>query len=174
MLVTMKLGTPAPAALAAVKAGPPAVLPDKQLRITPKVRQAIELLATGKCKTQTEAAEHVGLTRETISRSLAKPHIIEHMRQRAVRTVALAAPRAAEVKAELMDCADNMVRDRSSSFVLAVAGIAPDTAASVNVNIAIKAGYVIDLSSDDRHPLRTVSPTGPDAQPMRDVSPPRE
>jgi hypothetical protein len=156
----MKPSTPAPYAMAAVKAGPPAAVPppDKKLRITPKVRQAIELLATGKCKTQLEAAEHVGLTRETISRSLAKPHIIEHMRQRAVRTIALAAPRAAEVKAELMDCADNMVRDKASSFVLGVAGIAPaGDGRSVNINIEMKAGYVIDLSGGDP-PMRTVSP----------------
>ena len=45
----------------AVKAGPPATPPDKQLRISPKVRAAIELLATGKCKTQIEAAVAVGL-----------------------------------------------------------------------------------------------------------------
>jgi hypothetical protein len=147
----MKPSTPAPYALAAVKAGPPATPPDKQLRITPKVRQAIELLATGKCKTPLEAAEQVGLTREKISRSLAKPHIIEHMRQRAVRTIALAAPRAAEVKAELMDSGDSMVRDRASTFVLGVAGIAPaGDAASINVNVSIKAGYVIDLSDEPR------------------------
>jgi len=37
--------TPAPRALAAVKAGPPAEPIDKQLRITAKVRRAIDLMA---------------------------------------------------------------------------------------------------------------------------------
>jgi hypothetical protein len=160
----MKIETPARSALAAVKAGPPAEPIDKTRRIPEKTRRAIELLATGKCKTQLEAAEQVGLTRETLCRSLAKPHIIEHLRQRAVRTIAMAAGRAAEVKAELLDCADNMVRDRSSSFILGVAGIAPATTPGVALNIEIKAGYVIDLTDDPRRPgadggMRIISPT---------------
>jgi hypothetical protein len=48
---------PAPTALAAVKAGPPVEPIDKTRRIPEKTRRAIELLATGKCKTQLEAAE---------------------------------------------------------------------------------------------------------------------
>jgi hypothetical protein len=146
----MEIKTPAPSALAAVKAGPPAEPIDKTRRIPEKTRRAIELLATGKCKTQTEAAVAVGTTRETLCRNLAKPHILEFMRQRAMRTIAMAAGRAAEVKAELLDCADNMVRDRSSTFVLGVAGIAPATTPGLAVNIEIKAGYVIDLTDDPR------------------------
>jgi hypothetical protein len=124
----MEAKTPAPCAVKAVKAGPVTAEMPKDgrsgelLRITPKVRRAIELLATG--KTQTEAAEQVGTTRETLCRNLAKPHVIEHLRQRAVRTIAMAAGRAAEVKTELLDCPDSMVRDRSSTFILGVAGIA--------------------------------------------------
>ena len=72
------------------------------------------------------------------------------MRQRAMRTFAMAAGRAAEVKAELLDCADNMVRDRSSTFVLGIAGIAPASGPSINLNLEIKAGYVIDLTDDPR------------------------
>jgi hypothetical protein len=154
--------TPAPRALAAVKAGPPTEPIDKALRISAKVRRSIELLATGKCKTQLEAAEAVGITRETLCRSLARPHIIEFLRQRAVRTIAMAAGRAAEVKTELLDCADNMVRDRSSTFILATAGIGPQPAGSINLNVEIKAGYVIDLTDDPRPGadggMRIVSP----------------
>jgi hypothetical protein len=79
-------------------------------------------------QSQFEAAVAVGTTRETLCSNLAKPHILEFMRQRAVRTISMAAGRAAEVNAELLDCADNMVRDRSSTFVLGFAGIAPATA----------------------------------------------
>jgi hypothetical protein len=147
--------TPAPRALAAVKAGPPAAPLDKALRITAKVRRAVDLMATGECKKITEAAERVGLARESLSRALAKPHVIEHMRQRAIRTIAQAAGRAAEVKAELLDCGDSMARDRASTFVLGTAGIGPATAPNLSVNLEIKAGYVIDLS-DDRPPLRTI------------------
>jgi hypothetical protein len=158
----METKTPARTALAAVKAGPPVEPIDKALRISAKVRRAIELLATGKCKTQIDAAEAVGLTRETLCRSLAKPHIIEHLRQRAVRTIAMAAGRAAEVKVELLDGTDSMVRDRSSTFILATAGIGPQPAGSINLNVEIKAGYVIDLTDDPRPGaeggMRIVSP----------------
>lgn len=157
----MKPGTPAPAALAAVKAGPPAAPPtDKVRRISDKVRRACALLAKGECKTQQEAATKVGMARESLTRALARPDVAEYIRTIAVRTIALAAGRAAEVKAELMDCPDNMVRDRSSTFVLGVAGIAPaGDGTSVNVNVNIKAGWVIDLSEpDDRQPMRTISP----------------
>jgi hypothetical protein len=159
----MENKTPARTALAAVKAGPPVEPIDKALRISAKVRRAIELLATGKCKTQLEAAEAIGITRETLCRSLAKPHIIEHLRQRAVRTIAMAAGRAAEVKVELLDGPDSMVRDRSSTFILATAGIGPQPAGSINLNVEIKAGYVIDLTDHDPRPgadggMRIVSP----------------
>jgi phage terminase small subunit len=155
----MKPATPAPSALAAIKAGPPVEPIDKTRRIPEKTRRAIELLATGKCKTQTEAAVAVGTTRETLCRNLAKPHILEFMRQRAMRTIAMAAGRAAEVKAELLDCADNMVRDRASSFVLGTAGIGPDTAPSLNINLEMRAGYILDLREDPpAPPMRVVSP----------------
>lgn len=154
---------PARSALAAVKAGPAAEPVDKQRRISAKVRRACDLLASGKAKTQLEPGEQVGLSRETISRNLAKPHVAEYIRQRAVRTIAMAAARAAEVKAELLDCADNMVRDRSSTFVLATAGIGPDTSSSINFNVEIKAGYVLDLRDDPRpgadSGMRIISPT---------------
>jgi hypothetical protein len=142
--------TPAPRALAAIKAGPPAEPIDKQLRITAKVRRAIDLMATGECKLMKEAAEKVGLARESLGRAFAKPHVIEHMRQRALRTLSLAVPRAAEVKAELLDSGDSMARDRASTFVLGLADIAPASAPSLSLNLEIKAGYVIDLSADPR------------------------
>jgi hypothetical protein len=68
------------------------------------------------------------------------------MRQRALRTLSLAVGRAAEVKAELLDCGDSMVRDRSSTFVLGLADIAPASAPALSLNIEMRAGFVIDLS----------------------------
>jgi len=51
-----------------------------------------------------------------------------------------------------------MARDRASTFVLGLAGIQPASSPTVNLNIEMKAGYVIDLS-DDPPPLRIVSST---------------
>jgi hypothetical protein len=59
------------------------------------------------------------------------------------------------VKGELLDSDNEMVRDRASTFVLGLAGIQPATSPSVNVNINLKAGYVIDLS-DDLPPMQTI------------------
>jgi hypothetical protein len=156
----MEARTPANRALAAVAAGPPAEPLDKKLRITAKVRRAIDLMARGECKQIKEAAEKAGLARESLSRALGRPHVVEYMRQRAVRTIQMAAGRAAEVKAELLDCGDSMARDRASTFVLGTAGIGPATAPSLSINLEIRAGYVIDLS--DTHappaPMRVITP----------------
>jgi hypothetical protein len=151
----METKTPAPRALAAIKDPPAPETINKALRITAKVRRAVELMASGKCKTIVEAAEQVGLARESLGRALAKPHVIEHMRNRAIRTIAQAAGRAAEVKAELLDSPDSMARDRSSTFILGTAGIGPATAPNLSINVEMKAGWVIDLTDDP--PMRVVS-----------------
>lgn len=97
------------------------------------------------------------LVRESLSRALSKPHVAEHMRQKVLRSLAIAATRAGATKVELLDSANEMVRDLASSFVLGLAGIQPATTPSLNISFEVKAGYVIDLS-DDPAPMRTVSP----------------
>jgi hypothetical protein len=146
----MENRTPAPRALAAIKNPPAPESIDKALRITAKVRRAVELFARGEVKLIKEAAEKVGMHHDSLSRALSKPHVIEHMRQRAIRTIGIAAGRAAEVKAELLDCGDSLARDRASSFVLQTAGIGPATTPTLNVNLEIRAGYVIDLTDGPR------------------------
>jgi phage terminase small subunit len=152
----MEPKTPAKRALAALDAPKPAEpLPER--RITAKVRRGIDALVNGDVKTITEAAEKAGLARESLTRVLAQPHVSEHLRQRVMKTLAIQAARAGAVKGELLESANEMVRDRASSFVLGLAGIQPATTPSVNINLEVKAGYVIDLS-DDPPPIRTVSP----------------
>ena len=103
--------------------------------------------------------DKVGLAHETLSRALNKPHVAEHLRQRVLRHLAIAAARAGATKTELLDSDSEIARDRASTFVLGLAGIAPASTPSVSLNIEVKAGYVIDLS-DDRPgpPMRIVSP----------------
>jgi hypothetical protein len=162
----MEARTPAPRALDAVKNPPAPESIDKALRVTAKVKRACELFAKGEVKTIKDAAEKVGMHHDSLSRAFSKPHVIEHMRQRAIRTISLAAGRAAEVKAELLDCGDSMARDRASTFVLGTAGIGPTSSSSINLNLEIKAGYVIDLSGRSDDPadnMRIVSSTVPPA-----------
>jgi hypothetical protein len=127
-------------------------------RISKKVTAAIDLMVSGECKRISEAAEKVGLARESLSRALNKPHVAAFMRTKVLRSLAIAATRAGATKVELLDSANEIVRDRASSFVLGLAGIAPATTPSVSINLELKAGYIIDLSDDPPPPMRVVSP----------------
>jgi len=158
-------GTPAKRSLAVLDNSPPTP-PSTQAappRISGKVKAAIDAMVSGDCKNITAAAEMVGVARESLSRALNKPHIAEFMRQKVIRSLAMASARAGAVKQELLDTDNAMVRDRTSSFVLALSGIQPATSPSVNVNIEVKAGYVIDLSDEPRPAaaMRIVSPVQP-------------
>jgi hypothetical protein len=155
-------GTPAKRALAVLDTPAPAEpLPPR--RISKKVRAAIDAMVSGKCKRICDAAEHVGLARESLSRALSQPHVAEHLRQKVLRHLAIAAARAGYVKGELLDSDSEIVRDRASTFVLGLANIAPAGAPTLNVNLDIRAGYVIDLSDDPPPPMRIVSSTRPAA-----------
>ena len=149
---------PAKRALAVLDHPPPAVAAPPK-RISAKVRRAVDLMVSGDCKKICDAAEKVGLARESLSRALSTPHVAEHLRQQTARRLAIAAARAGSTKVELLDSDSEIVRDRASTFVLGLAGIAPASTPSVSLNIEIKAGYVIDLT-DDRPgpPMRIVSP----------------
>jgi hypothetical protein len=130
---------------------PPAVpattTPRPKTRKPPaRVRAAIEALVTGQCRTITAAAKKVGLTRERLSRAFSEPHNAEALRTRAAREVALSSGRAAARLNQLIDSTSQRVALEATKFSLGVAGIKPAPDAAVNVNIAIQAGYVIDLS----------------------------
>ena len=147
-------GTPAKRALFAFDNPAPAEpLPPR--RISKKVRAAIDAMVSGKCKRICDAAEHVGLARESLSRALSTPHVAQHLREKVLRHLAIAAARAGYVKGELLDSDNAIARDRASTFVLGLADIAPASAPALSVNLEIKAGYVIDLS-DDPPPMRTI------------------
>jgi hypothetical protein len=152
---------PAKRALAALDAPPvdPGTASTKQ-RISKKVQTAMDALIAGDVKTIKEAAEKVGLHRESLSRSLSIPHVAAHLRQKVIRHLAIVAARAAATKTDLLDSDSEIARDRASSFILGLAGIQPASTPSVSLNLEIKAGYVIDLSHDAPAPgLRLVSRT---------------
>jgi hypothetical protein len=158
-------GTPAKRALAVLDTPAPAEPVPPPRRISKKVRAAIDDMVSGKCKRICDAAEHVGLARESLSRALSQPHVAQHLRQKVLRHLAIAAARAGYVKGELLDSDSEIVRDRASSFILGLAGIRPESEPSLNVNLEIKAGYVIDISPEPGQgpPMRIVSSTRPAA-----------
>jgi hypothetical protein len=154
--------TPARRALRALDRPAPPAGEGPPKRISKKVRIGIDALVSGDCKTIKEAAEKVGLARESLSRALSQPHIAQHLREKVSRHLAIMAARAGFVKGSLLDSENEMVRDRSSSFILGLAGIAPASTPGVAVNIDIKAGYVIDLTEDRPGAdggMRIISPT---------------
>ena len=157
MVPAMMEKPPAKRALDAAAA--PAV-PIAPKRISAKVRAAIGYMVNGDCKKICEAAEKAGLARESLSRALSTPHVAEHLRLQTVRRLGIAAARAGHTKVKLLDSDSEIVRDRASSFVFGLAGIAPASQRSVNLNIEVKAGYVIDLSDEPRPAaaMRIVSP----------------
>jgi hypothetical protein len=123
MVSDMKNGPPAKRALRALNKPAGEVEPNR--RISAKVRAGIDVLVSGDCKTIVEAAAKAGLARESLSRALSLPHVAQHLREKVQRHLAIMAARAGFVKGELLDSANEMVRDRASSFVLGLAGIAP-------------------------------------------------
>jgi ParB-like chromosome segregation protein Spo0J len=118
----------------------------KRRKPPPKVRAAIEALVSGQVRTIKAAAAKVGLSRERLSRAFSEPHNAEALRTRAAREVALSSGRAAARLHQLIDSTSQRVALESVKFSLGVAGIKPPADAQVNVNIDVKAGYVIDLS----------------------------
>jgi ParB-like chromosome segregation protein Spo0J len=141
---------------------PPAVpattTPQPRMRKPPlKVRAAIEALVTGQVRTITAAAKKVGLTRERLSRAFSEPHNAEALRTRAAREVALSSGRAAARLNQLIDSTSQRVALEATKFSLGVAGIKPPADAQVNVNLEIRAGYVLDLREYDKPAAKIVA-----------------
>jgi hypothetical protein len=99
----------------------------KAARISARVRQAINLFVSGECTKITDAAERVGLARESLGRALDRPHVIAYLQMRTRRRLELLAARAGAVKGDLLNSPNEMVKDRASSFILGIAGIVPAT-----------------------------------------------
>jgi hypothetical protein len=129
-------------------------LDQRRRPIPKKVRAAIDIIVAGQAKTVTAAAEKARISREHLSRSLSESHIAEYLRQKAARTVALASGRASARIVELLDSESDHVSFDAARRVLSIGGIKPSAdAGSINVNLNIRAGYVIDLSDDPRPPV---------------------
>jgi hypothetical protein len=137
---------------------------ERRKKIPQRVRQAIEKLVNGEVKTVTAAAEAAGISREYLSRSLSIPHVAAHLKNKVQRRLAVGAARAGAVKMELLDSASDHVRNDASEYVLALAGIKPAERPSVEVNLSVRAGYIIDLSPEpgeivDVTPVEIIRPS---------------
>ncbi|UPK35159.1 hypothetical protein IVB18_45520 [Bradyrhizobium sp. 186] len=136
---------------------------DKPKRISAKVRAAIDAMFADTVKTVTDAADHVGISREHLSRELSKPHVTEFMRQKTMRRLVVGAPHAASTKLALLDSPNEMVRDRASSFVLGLIGIRPDPEQDSRQGTPVP-GLVIVVENHAGQPPVTIGP-----EPVRQI-----
>jgi hypothetical protein len=129
----------------------------------PRLVKAIEALVSGEHRTIKNAAGFAGLTREALSKALAKPHVQAHMRERIQQVLRVGAAVAGSRMVELLRSPNEMVGFNASRFLLATgAGIAPPTQPMVAVNVGLPVGYVIDTSRRRRGPIDgdTIDPSG--------------
>lgn len=124
---------------------------DKPKRISKRIKAAVDALVHGEAGSITEAAEKAGLSREHLSRELGRPHINEFLRGKVLRNLAINAAKAGATKVSLLDSPNEMVRVRASSFLLALAGISPQTAPAAPPGAA-SPGVVIQIIARDAAP----------------------
>lgn len=120
--------------------------PAKAKPISKKIRAAIDAMVRGEVKTITAAAEQAGLSREHLSRELGRPHIAKLLQEKVARNLAMSSARAGATKVDLLDSANDMVRDRASSFILGLSGHSPDAAAGNHRGGGPRSGWIIDLT----------------------------
>ncbi|MET4242712.1 hypothetical protein [Bradyrhizobium sp. RT10b] len=129
---------------------PSAEKPARLKPISKKIRDAIGAMVRGDVKTITAAAEQVGLSREHLSRELGRPHIAKLLQEKVARNLAMSSARAGATKVDLLDSANDMVRDRAASFILGLSGHLPDAPTGNHRSGGPRAGWMIDLSDEPR------------------------
>jgi hypothetical protein len=132
--------------------------PIRERRVSKRIAEVVRLLLTGECKTQKAAAERVGMNPGYLSEALRKQHVRVFIERRTRETLANGTMRASARLLELMDSASDNVSLDAVKHELALNGHKPTADPVAQVNINIRAGYVIDLS-DDPPPARVVDVT---------------
>lgn len=124
----------------------------KPRRISKKLGAAIDALADGKAKTHAEAAAIAGVARETVSRALQRPDVLEELRARVERQIkGKTLVRAAGKLDRLIDAQSENVAFRATELALGLNGFQPPQRGAV-VNTSVNVGWVIDLRTDDTKP----------------------
>lgn len=122
----------------------------KQRRISPAVKQALDLLFSGECKTQKAAAERAKISPEYLSRQLALDHVNDYYVRKAKREIRSDLGRAVAVKRALLHSDSDKVANEVANDIMAIAGISVPKQPGITINNTVEAaGYVIKLKSDD-------------------------
>ena len=143
----------------------PAAADAPKKRIGKGIAKVIHLLLTGACKTQKAAAIRVGLNESYVSDALKKAHVRVFIARAARSNLQAGTLRASARLLGLLDAKSERVAFEASRHVLAIDGIKAAPEAQVNVNIELKAGYVIDLREPEEieagRPLTLKHDAGP-------------
>jgi hypothetical protein len=121
----------------------PTEIKRRKRRVSPKVVQALEYLASGRARTQTEAATMASISPEWLSKMLKRPEIgvmIDEMCRRFLRAGKV---RATSRLLELLESNSSRTSLEASRLVLGIGGIAPPRD-GVTVNVG-NVGYVVHL-----------------------------
>jgi hypothetical protein len=121
----------------------------RKRRISPKIVQAIELLAKGECRTQKQAAERVGVSEEWLSTMLGRDETRVLLEQTVRKSLRTGTVRASARLIELLDSNSSRTALEASKHVLAISGHAPPRdGATVNIHGGEgAAGFIIQLVS---------------------------
>ncbi|KAA0688487.1 helix-turn-helix domain-containing protein [Azospirillum brasilense] len=148
-----------------------AIPPAKKKGLTKKVRAAIDALIAGRAKTHEEAAAIAGCARESVSRALKRPEVLEEIRLRVEQQLkGKTLARAAGKLDQLIDANSENVAFRATELALGLNGYRPPqqgTTVQTNVNV----GWMIDLRTNADGPGQrlgdsTVGGTIIDAEPV--------
>ena len=97
----------------------------RKRRVSPKVLQAIELIASGQAPTQIAAATQVGITPEWLSKMLKRPEIGVLLDEICRRYLRAGKVRATSRLIELLESNSSRTSLEASRLVLGIGGIAP-------------------------------------------------
>jgi hypothetical protein len=140
----------------------------RKRRISPKIVQAVELLAKGECRTQKQAAERVGVSEEWLSTMLGRDETRVLLEQTCRKYLRTGTVRATARLVELLDSNSSRTALEASKHVLGIGGISPPREGGVNINIGTDPGYVVVLRHRDDPDLQG------DLTPIIDLKPERE
>ena len=137
--------------------------PVRERRVSPRVRHAIDLLLTGQCRLKKDAAAKANLTPERLSRALKESHVVEYLTaQTRVLLAQSQAPAAATMLRLLGEAKSEHVQKDVAIHLLGISGHKPTADQLPQVNINIRAGYVIDLSDEPPAVAIDVTPNARD------------
>jgi hypothetical protein len=129
---------------------PTSVKKIRKRRISPKIVQAVELLAKGDVRTQKQAAERVGVSEEWLSTMLGRDETRVLLEQTCRKYLRTGTVRATARLVELLDSNSSRTALEASKHVLGIGGISPPREGGVNISIGNDSpGYVVILRHRD-------------------------